>query len=260
MARTPLPLALLRAFRVTLHLLIGLLMAVVVGISLSRLRPEPLARWWYAKLLDMLNIEIRLNGTLADGACMLVSNHVSWLDIPVIGSRMQTRFIAKSEIRDWPIIGWLALSAGAFFIRRGAGGAKPLLERMQPHLDSGGSVALFPEGTTTDGRSVRSFHARIFEAAIVARCPLQPVALRYENTSDGYAVAPFIGDDDFVSHLWRILRTPSLRVHLDFLPQLQPEGERNALARRCEQLVRDRVLAGPGHDNEAQSDFDPVRA
>ncbi|MHA7833108.1 MAG: lysophospholipid acyltransferase family protein [Algiphilus sp.] len=226
-----------RGTRVVLLLLLAFLLALAVGLSFRRIRPEPLAQWWYRRLLGVLQIRVEWTGARDPEARLVVANHVSWLDIVVIGAEVPARFIAKREVRDWPVIGWLAQAAGAFFIRRGSGSSKALVERLQPHMQLGGSVVLFPEGTTTDGSTVRVFHARIFDAAVASQCPVQPLALRYGRAPDGTAVAPFIGDDDFFPHLLRTLTTPTLSVEATLLPAVACEGGRAAMSRQARQAV-----------------------
>lgn len=212
-------------------------MAVVVGLSFRRIRPEPLARWWYRRLLAVLHITVQWHGSRDPNARLVVANHISWLDIAVIGAHLPARFIAKHEVREWPVIGWLAQAAGAFFIRRGGGSSKALVERLQPHMQTGGSVVLFPEGTTTDGSSVRIFHARIFDAAVATQCPAQPIALRYSHAPDGAAVAPFVGNDDFLPHLLRIIATPSLTVDATLLPPVDCSAGRATMSRQARLAV-----------------------
>ncbi len=230
----------LRATRLLAHLLVGLLAATAVRLDLTgRLRPEPIAQRWSRRLLRILRLRVDVRGQAIEGPRLTVANHVSWLDIPLIAASEPARFIAKSEIRDWPVAGWLANAAGTFYIRRGKGGARPVVERLVPHLRAGGSVTLFPEGTTTDGRQVLPFHARLFGAAIEADATVQPVALRYRPGRDGRAVAPFIGDDDLVSHILRLLREPELRVEVIYGAPIRPQGlDRATLAARAETAVR----------------------
>ena len=175
---------------------------------------------------------------------MGVANHVSWLDIPLIAACETTRFVAKSDVRHWPVAGWLADAAGTFYIRRGKGGARPLLDKLVPHLAAGGSVVIFPEGTTTDGAGVLDFHARLFAGAIEAGCPVQPIAIRYGRARDGRDIAPFIGDDDLVSHIWRLLQEPGLVAHITYGEPLRG-NERDALAQAARSAVCAALKVGP---------------
>lgn len=230
----------LRGARLVLHLIVGLGAVAAVKADVSgRLQPERVARRWSARLLRILAIRVRVVGEVPRDSHVTVANHVSWLDITLLSACEDTRFIAKSEIRDWPVAGWLANAAGTFYIRRGKGGARPLVERLVPHLLAGGSVVLFPEGTTTDGSDVLPFHARLFSAPIDADAWVQPVALRYGAGHDGTAVAPFVGDDDLVSHILRLLREPALNVDVIYCTPIRARGmDRGALAGSAEAAVR----------------------
>lgn len=228
----------IRTLRLLIHLLVGLWAALCVRLSLQRLRPEPIASWWLSTLLDVLNIQVQVSGQPHPGGRMTVANHVSWLDIPLIGACEGTHFVAKSEIRYWPVAGWLANAAETFYIRRGRGGAAPLLRKLSPHLRSGGAVTIFPEGTTTDGESMRAFHPRLFGAAIEASCVVQPVAIRYERTSSGQHIAPFIGEDTLAGHILRLLREPELQAELIYCrPIAAANRERSELAREAQAAI-----------------------
>ena len=220
-----------RALHLLVHLLVGLVIAVALQCSFGRLRPEPLARWWSARLLAVFNISLRCRGSALGRARLSVANHISWLDIPLISASQDTRFVSKSEVRDWPVAGWLANAAGSFYIRRGRGGAAPLLKRLCPHLERGGSVVIFPEGTTTAGEQPGLFHPRLFAAAIAAECPVQPIAIRYGRASNGEHIAPFIGDTTLAGHILRLLREPALRAEIFYCAPIPSRGlDRNTLA------------------------------
>lgn len=234
-----------RALRLLIHLLVGLIAALAVRLSLGRLSPYPVATWWSSTLLDVFNIQLQVSGQAHRGGRMTVANHVSWLDIPLIYACEGTHFVAKSEIRHWPVAGWLANAARTFYIRRGRGGAAPLLRALRPHLRSGGSVTIFPEGTTTDGLAMRPFHSRLFAAAIEADCLVQPVAIRYGRAADGELIAPFIGEDTLAGHIIRLLREPVLQAELIYCAPIRCTGlDRDELARRAQAAVA-RALEQP---------------
>ena len=229
-----------RGARLIVHLLVGLLLVAVVALDrLSRINAQQLMSWWCGITLDIFGVRLIRHGAPHMGARVTVANHVSWLDIIVIGACEPTRFVAKSEIRDWPIAGALANACGTFYIRRGKGGARPLLDKLVPHLQNG-CVTIFPEGTTTDGRQVLPFHPRLFAAAIEARCAVQPAALRYGLSASGENIAPFIGDDDLVSHILRLLKEPELVAEVTYCAPLSSIGRsREELALlACQQVMR----------------------
>lgn len=227
-----------RGLGVAAHVSVGLGMALAVAVDPSgTLDRRRLAGWWHGRLLQILHVRIEVRGTPLAVGHLSVANHVSWLDIPVLAALTPTRFIAKSEIRSWPVAGWLATASGALYLKRGKNSARPLLEQLIPVLHEGGSVTLFPEGTTTDGSHVRSFHARLFAAAIEAPCPVQPVALRYAPNREGRQIAPFVGDDDLLRHLLRVLREPKLTVTVHYGHALAPDRDRSPLALAAQHAV-----------------------
>lgn len=228
----------IRSLLLLAHVGLGLAMAMAVCLEGGRRLPrERMAGWWHRRLLRILHLHLRVLGSPGAGPRLLVCNHVSWLDIPVIGAVEPTRFVSKAEVRHWPIAGWLATGAGSFYLQRGAGGTRELVAALAAYLSSG-SVTLFPEGTTTPGDRVLRFAPRLFAAAIEAGCPVQPLALRYGRGRGGRSVAPFVGDDALLGHLWRLLREPSIEVELIYGPPIQSRGaERAALAQAAHAAV-----------------------
>lgn len=231
----------LRGLRLVIHLGVGLFLALLIGLDFSRrLSGERLAHWWQGVLLDVMNVRLVVHGEPLKGSRFTVANHVSWLDIIVIGACEPTRFLAKSEIEHWPVAGWLANACGTFYIRRGKGGARPLLEKLVPHLCAGGSIVVFPEGTTSDGEQVLPFHPRLFAAASEAHCPVQPIAVRYGRAADGSHIAPFIGDDDLFSHILRLLKEPELLAEVIYCPPVHPQqSRRDPLSELARQSIVD---------------------
>jgi 1-acyl-sn-glycerol-3-phosphate acyltransferase len=223
-----------RALRLSEHLCTGTVLGAGAAL-LGRLAvPQPwlphLVAWWHRRLCRCLGVAVRCQGTAASGALLAV-NHVSWLDIPVLGSAAPVRFVSKAEVRRWPVVGWLAQLAGTLFLHRGAHQAADLAREIADHLDAGRRVAIFPEGTTGDGRALLRFHARLFAAADGSAVPVQPVAIRYGRGPEPDGVAPFVGDDTLLAHLGRVLRHPALTVTLTFLPPVMvPNGRRRELA------------------------------
>lgn len=229
----------LKSLRLIAHLVVGLLLCAYVAVDRhGRFHTrEQLARRWHRALLKILEIRVTTRGVPAQGARILVANHVSWLDIPVIAIGEDLRFVSKAEVRQWPIAGWFAASCGTFFLRRGAGGTKQLTQAIGAYLHQG-TVVFFPEGTTTDGRSVLKFQPRLFAAAIETGAAVQPVALRYSNASDGGNIGPFIGEDDMVSHIMRLMRRGPISVEVTYCAPIPSHGaDRAALAQTAHAAI-----------------------
>ena len=232
---------LLRALRVINHLAFALLLCAIINLDFTgKVNADDWARRWLRRLMRIMGIQFLIHGKPVEGGQMIVCNHVSWIDIPLVGAALTSRFVAKSDIQHWPLIGFIARAIGTFFIRRGAGGSKPLLEKLRPHLAAGGSVVIFPEGTTTDGHNVLPFHPRLFQAALDCQAPVQPVALRYGLNQQGEDIAPFIGNDTLFAHVVRVLRSPGLVAELIYCPPLMPQhySDRSAMAADAEEAIR----------------------
>jgi len=237
---TDLLMAAWRGVRVGTHVLTATLVAVVVAVhERSGRRPiwvTQFIRWWHAQLCQVLAVEVRISGQPAANA-LLVSNHISWLDIPVIGAQGEIGFLAKADVRGWPLIGWLADHAGTLFIERGGHQVNRVATQLGHAIAGGRTLTIFPEGTTTDGQTVARFHARLFQAGQTPGVQIQPVAISYHHGDDLMPDLhiPYIGDDTLLTNVWRVIRHPRLIARLHFLPPLaMVEGEqRRALAERA---------------------------
>jgi 1-acyl-sn-glycerol-3-phosphate acyltransferase len=227
-----------RFARLGLHLLAGAVLAVLSGAAFVQYKPfqQPVIRWWHNRFCRILGIDIRLHGVPLEGHALWVSNHISWLDIPVLGARFPVYFLSKAEVAKWPMVGWLARIAGTLFIQRGAGDAGQVGEQLAVHLREGRDVLFFPEGTTTDGVKLKRFFHKLFSAAVVTGVPVQPVLLCYRDQDDAlHPHAPFVGDDAFMSHAIDILKGDPIVVDILVLPA-EPVAGRDArtLARELE--------------------------
>lgn len=239
-----------RIARVLLVVTLGLAMASVfglferLGLAHSMARRQRWSRFFMARLSHALPFSVTVHGQLPQQPMLWVSNHVSWTDIPLLGMLTPLSFLSKAEVRTWPVAGWLAAKAGSLFIRRGSGDSQLIRKQMTRHLEQTHPLLMFPEGTTTDGRSLRTFHGRLLSAAIDADVALQPVAIRYLRNGEPDSLAPFIGDDDLLSHLMRLFANDRGDVHIYLLQPIACQGqERAALAFQAQQAVH-RVLFG----------------
>ena len=206
-----------RALLFIVHLLYG---AFAVWYALPRCKPAErgvVVTSWARRALDILNVRIVWQGNAPPGAVtstLFVCNHVSWLDILALLAVRPMRFVAKSEVRSWPMIGWMAMKTGTLFLRRNECRHLAQVKRtIESALAHGGCIATFPEATTTDGITVRPFHSGLFESAVVSGATVWPVALRYYHSDGSLSKeAAFIGDQSLISSLRRILRQPVLNL------------------------------------------------
>jgi len=239
-----------RVARVLLVVALGLSMAAIftlyerLRICHSMVRRQRWSRFFMQRLSNALPFRVTVHGTLPTQPTLWVSNHVSWTDIALLGQLAPLSFLSKAEVRTWPIAGWLALKAGTLFIRRGSGDSQLIRRQMTQHLRGNSSLMIFPEGTTTDGRGLRTFHGRLLASAVETEIPLQPVAIRYLRNGELDPLAPFIGEDDLLSHLMRLFSHDVGEVEIHLLTPIPSAGmERAALAFQAQEAVR-RALFG----------------
>jgi len=214
----------IRMLGVVTGLLLGLLTVFSVFPWVRPTVRAWLTRHWSCALLAICGIAVRVYGQpLMQGAVLTVANHVSWVDIFVLNRVRATAFIAKSEVRRWPLIGWLVAGAGTLFIARGARHAvRAVSQQMRARFQAGGAVGLFPEGTTSTGATVLPFHVSLFAPAVAAEVPVQPVALRFFQHHDRSTCAAFVGDETLLANLWRVLGARGLSVEAHYLAPLWP--------------------------------------
>lgn len=234
----------LRLARLFAVVLLGTLLAAWIEL-LERLRHrdllplrQRLTRWFLARLSAALPFRVRVEGALPEQPMLWVANHVSWSDIPLLGALTPLSFLSKAEVSGWPVAGWLANKAGTLFIRRGSGDSGQVSQQLAAHLQQERHLLIFPEGTTTDGTALRTFHGRLLSSAIDSGTPLQPVAIRYLRNGKPCPIAPWVGDDGLLDHLLRILSSDIAEVEIRLLSPLSSQGaSRNELARQAQQQI-----------------------
>lgn len=236
------PRAVLRLTLVAALVLTGVVLSPL-GWGCPRLRGRIPAGWvrrWCRAIVRASGVRVRVTGTAPPaGGLLLVANHISWLDIPLLAAVRPARMLAKTEIRRWPVAGALAARGGALFIERDRLRALPgTVARITEALREGAAVAAFPEGSTWCGRAQGRFRRAVFQAALDAGVPVQPVRIRYRLAGGAAATAPaFVGDDSLLASLWRVASTRGLIAEVDVRPVVPPgtHPDRRALAHAAQQ-------------------------
>ena len=218
-----------RFCRVLAHIAGGLATTVFVFPWIGPSRKRALIRRWSRQLLQMLSVRRRVTWQHEGGMrghVLIVANHISWLDIFVLNSQQPVRFIAKAELARLPVIGHLCANAGTLFIERERRRDTHAVNgRTVAALERGDLVAVFPEGTTSDGTRLLKFHSSLLQPIVDAHGVVQPIAIRYRTPADEYSDAPaFVGDLTMVGSLWRITGERSLVAEITILPQLPAAG------------------------------------
>ncbi|MFI8237046.1 lysophospholipid acyltransferase family protein [Streptomyces sp. NPDC085866] len=229
------PRAVLRLTAVTLLVLAGIVLSPLGG----RI-PAEWVRRWCRSIVRAIGVRVRFTGTAAPaGGLLLVANHVSWLDIPLLAAVRPARMLAKTEIRDWPVAGALVARGGAVFIERDRLRALPdTVARIAHAMREGAAVVAFPEGSTWCGRAHGRFHRAVFQAALNAGVPVQPVRLRYRQDGAASTAAAFVGEDTLLASLWRVARARGLVAEVDIRPVIPPgaQPDRRSLARAAQSV------------------------
>ena len=229
----------LMLWHVFVHLPVVLLL-IAVGDDGRRPIGHAAIRWWARGLLRVFGMRVEGIGTPRPGGTLFVANHISWVDIVALHSQHMMGFIAKAEIRGWPVVGWVTSHAETIYLQRGnSNSLGGVVTEMSARLRGGRAVAAFPEGGTRDGRELGAFHARIFAAAVDADAAVQPVALCYGEGCEAQPIVAFAPGEHFMGNFMRLLGEPGRPVRVCFLePILHTE---QAGRRGIAQAARERV-------------------
>ena len=231
-----------RALRVVVHGLHGLATTLLVFPLVDGQRRQRLVQHWSARLLELLHVEMRTSGRIdaPGGNVLVVANHVSWLDIFVINAHQVARFVAKADLAHWPLVGTLIRGPGTIFIERARRvDTRRVNQAAAQALAEGAVVAVFPEGTTTDGSQVHRFHSSLLQPIIESQGRMQPVALRYRDATGARSMAPTYGDESFATSFWRVCGERRLRVDVIATAPIDASGtHRRVLAGLAEAAIR----------------------
>lgn len=249
--RTSLATRLLRIARLQLHLLHGVSTAIFILPRLTAEQREQRIRDWCGTLLAILHIRVIAHGAIPDrttARTLFVSNHISWIDIWALKQLHPMHFVAKSEIRAWPVVGWLAARTGTLFItREKRQDTKRAMNSIEQALARDECLCFFPEGTTTDGTELKPFKSSLLQAAINAQATVWPLAIHYPDPAGGPNTAvAYCGDITMRESLWEVLKQPEIVVELRFAAPIAAHGqERRHLAHQARQAIASRLHLRP---------------
>ncbi|CAB3780786.1 hypothetical protein LMG28614_01090 [Paraburkholderia ultramafica] len=231
----------LRKARLIAHLLHGMWIVATRFPRAGAERRHALNRAWSLKMLRLCGMRLVVHNDSArlERGALVVANHISWIDIYVINAWRPTPFVSKAEIRQWPLVGWLAQQLDTVFIQREKrSDAKRIMHELSARLSAGELMCVFPEGTTSNGLALLPFHANMFQAAVSAAAPVQPLCIMYEDAHGRQSTAPaYIDDLSLADSLNLLLRGGPLTAHVYVGAPLVPGVDRRALAAQAEQAI-----------------------
>ena len=232
---------LMKTLKILLHIFTVVPLCILILFS-SKNQQEKIIRFWCKRLLTIFEINVKLEGfdsyLFNEKKYLIVSNHISWLDIIVIQSIKPSIFVAKSDVASWPLFGWVAQMTGTIFIKRDkVSDIKKALKKMKRRLVKR-SVCIFPEGTSTNGRFILPFKSNLFQSSIDTNKSILPICLRYlEHDSYSDKVA-FVGDMSLVDSIVKIKNESNIKAILDVLQPIRPRGNRKELASYTHEILQ----------------------
>ena len=235
----------MKTFFLVIHLLSAILKCAIFPVLPHKLRKKLVQRWCI-RLLRILKVRVIIHGDsstlLGSHPYLLVANHISWLDIHIINSIRPVIFVAKADVSKWPIFGYLASMLGTIFLKREKlSDIKRVIQVMRDKFAKQEVVAIFPEGTSSDGKAVLPFKANLFESAHQAHVDVLPITIQYKENDRYSDRAAFIGDMELIDSIKNILKTDHLVVHIHLLEKLPAHLTRQELASQAHQLVASKV-------------------
>jgi 1-acyl-sn-glycerol-3-phosphate acyltransferase len=231
----------MKPFSLVIHLVSAILKCAVFPVLPIKLRKK-MVQHWCIRLLRILKVKVIIHGDpstlLGTKPYLLVSNHISWLDIHIINSIRPVIFVAKADVSKWPIFGYLASMLGTIFLKREKlSDIKRVIQLMKDKLANQEVVAIFPEGTSSDGKSVLPFKSNLFESAHQAHVDVLPITIQYKENAQYSNRAAFIGDMELIDSIKNILKSNHLVVHVHLSDSLSGHLTRQELASRAHQMV-----------------------
>lgn len=243
-----------RLVLLVLLILFGLILTGLIFPMLSQRARERSIQVWSRLLIHVLGVKVKIEGApIQNSAVMLVANHVSWIDIFILNSCRTTFFVAKKEIRDWPIVGRLVVLTGTIFVDRSSRSAmRGVNKELNECFSLGMCTGLFPEGTTSDGMGVKNFFGGLLEAPLKAQIPIQPVAILFYHQGQRSPFASFIGDETLVHNIWVLLSNFGISVTVRYLEPITRLGEVSELSRNEAANLSHELIKAEVEQSQAQ--------
>jgi len=231
----------MKSFFLVFHLLLAILKCAIFPLLPTKVRKK-MVQSWCIRLLRILKVKVIIHGDpsilFGTKPYLLVANHISWLDIHIINSIRPVIFVAKADVSKWPIFGYLASMLGTIFLKREKlSDIKRVIQLMKEKFINQEIVAIFPEGTSTDGKSVLPFKSNLFESAHQAQVDVLPITIQYKENNEYSMRAAFIGDMELIDSIKNILKSNHLVVHVHLSDGLPSHLSRQELATQAHQLV-----------------------
>jgi len=193
---------------------------------------------WMSGFAWLIGLRVHVHGKPEKG--LLAANHISWLDIIAIDSVVASRFVSKDDVLHWPLVGLLPKWSGTFFLKRGSASAVSKLNaEIVAGLQCADTVVVFPEGTTHDGKEIHKFFSALLQPGIDAATTVQAVAIRYFRKGEPDNLAPFIGEDNILTHLFRVLGVAHTDAYLYFCPPAEAAGMSR---KQLSDVLRDQLI------------------
>jgi len=245
-----------RAVVLLLHILDGIVISGLLFPPLNQKHRNRIIGAWSRGLLRICGMRLVVGGCALDPRLarqgvvpgtlgrLVLANHISWIDVFALLGTLPSRFVAKSEIGRWPVVGWLVTLVGTLYIERGRRHAVAAMnQRVRDRLEAGETIVVFGEGTTGDGFSLLPFHSNLIAPALDACCEIWPVALRYTENGVQTSAAGFVGRMGLVTSLWNILVAHDIAVEVACLPGFtaSPEHTRHELAQHARSAIADHL-------------------
>lgn len=237
-------------FRIATLILLLLLMLPLHGLWRLLRLPSPWPRLFLGRVAALCGAAVMRQGKALRHDVLFVANHVSWVDIPVLAGATGTAFVAHEGIAKWPLIGWLASLNNTIFVARADRlSVAGQIDTLREALDARQPIAIFPEGTTTDGTELLAFKPALFEVVVPPPKPMmvQPLLLDYGPSSPQVA---WVGDEPALANAWRLLVRPdSFPIRIDFLDPFDPTdfADRKAIAAEARRrILRAASARAPG--------------